>query len=113
MVSYILDVAEGKRPEIRVLSVQYDFLWTWGWGLFGASIGFFLYHHRTTLPSLRKWTLNTLAFLVCTGLIGLWISCWVLLQSAGIWIPFVPPTLSYSLSLIITPIRLWRNSKPK
>lgn len=82
IASQILSTVLNRRLSLRVLPFWGDWLWILGWSCMG---GLIVYKLRS--PTRLLWASGA-------AIVGLYLSCWVGLSFAGLWLPLVPATLS-------------------
>lgn len=93
MLSQILSAVEDKRPLLTVWSIWQEMVWIFAWSLLGGILA-------QTFHKRKKLILSGVITFV-----GLLISCYLLFIYPMIWVPFLPPTLSF-LVVVVVLIRL-------
>lgn len=86
MMSYLLDVVTGKRPQFWVWEPAIDTLWIVGWAIAGG---------------LLIWQLRSPLIIFATGgvLLGvLYGGCFWLLQHQGGWVPLLTPAIAFVIT---------------
>ncbi|NJN87235.1 MAG: CHASE2 domain-containing protein [Leptolyngbyaceae cyanobacterium SL_7_1] len=94
MISQLLDAAEGKRPILWALEDWQADLWIWGCFTIGC-ITVWIFHSRWQLLGVQ---------IILVGV--LFISCVVVFNRLGGWLPFVPFALALTTPAVVSILTL-------
>ncbi|NEO84183.1 MAG: CHASE2 domain-containing protein [Spirulina sp. SIO3F2] len=100
MISQIISTELDQRSQIQVWSFEREFLWILLWGLGGSIWGIWLISHRKSVV----WSVTGLSLGCIIGCVAVYLIGTEGMKLYTVWIPILPPALSWTVAGIIVNI---------